>query len=70
MVAVSLWACQEKSYPDRQALFSNLFLPIHISPEKFLAQLFKLLFIHVGKLFKESVGRNISHYGKNILACP
>jgi hypothetical protein len=43
------------------------FLSMHISSEQFLAQLIKLLFKQVGKLFEESVGRNISRYDKNSL---
>jgi hypothetical protein len=36
---------------------------IHISSEQFIIQCIKLLFKHMGKLFKESLGINISQYG-------
>ncbi len=53
--------------PYQEVLSSNWFLSIHIKSERFLAQLFKLLFKRVGKLSEESAGRNISRYGKNSL---
>jgi hypothetical protein len=51
----------------REVSSSNWFLTIHINSEQLLAQLNKLLFKHVGKLFEEPVGRNISQCGKNSL---